>query len=65
MLREERTELFLQTLTKGIAVGGEVDAGGSVLRDLEQAILDAPYARADRVLSGAGAEIRPPRHWRQ
>ena len=28
-------------------------------------LLPTPYARADRVLSGAGAEIRPPRHWRQ
>ena len=41
VLREERAELFLQTLTKGIAVGGEVDVGGGVLRDLEQAVLDA------------------------
>lgn len=32
---------------------------------LEAMLLPAPYARADRVLSGAGAEIRPPRHWRQ
>jgi len=41
VLREERTELFLQTLAKGIAVGGEVNAGRSVLRDLKQAVLDA------------------------
>ena len=41
VLNEECTELFLQTLTKGIAVGGEVDVGGSVLRDLKQAVLDA------------------------
>ena len=41
VLSEERAELFLQTLTKGIAVGGEVDAGGSVLRDLKQTVLDA------------------------
>ncbi len=41
MLSKERTELLLQTLTKGIAVGGEVDVGGSVLRDLKQAVLDA------------------------
>ena len=41
MLREERAELFLQTIAKGIAVGSEVDAGRSVLRDLEQAVLDA------------------------
>jgi len=41
MLREECAELFLQTLTKGIAVGGEVDVGGGVLRDLKQAVLDA------------------------
>ena len=41
VLNEECTELFLQTLTKGIAVGGEVDIGGGVLRDLEQAVLDA------------------------
>ena len=41
VLNEECTELFLQTLTKGIAVGREVDVGGSVLRDLEQAVLDA------------------------
>ena len=41
MLNEECTELFLQTLAKGIAVGGEVDAGRGVLRDLEQAVLDA------------------------
>ena len=41
VLREERAELFLQTFTEGVAVGGEVDAGGGVLRDLEQAVLDA------------------------
>ena len=41
MLSKERTELFLQTLAKGVAVGGEVDAGGGILRDLEQAVLDA------------------------
>ena len=41
VLSEERAELFLQTFTKGIAVGGEVDAGGSVLCNLEQAVLDA------------------------
>ena len=41
VLNEECTELFLQSLAKGIAVGGEVDVGGGVLRDLEQAVLDA------------------------
>ena len=41
MLREERAELFLQPLAKGVAAGGEVDAGGGVLRDLKQAVLDA------------------------
>ena len=41
MLREECTELFLQPLAEGIAVGGEVDVGGGVLRDLEQTVLDA------------------------
>ena len=41
MLSKERTELLLQTLPKGIAVGGEVDVGGGVLRDLEQTVLDA------------------------
>ena len=41
MLSEERTELFLQALAKGVAVGREVDVGGGVLRDLKQAVLDA------------------------
>ena len=40
-MSRQRAELFLQTLAKGVAVGGEVDVGGSVLRDLEQAVLDA------------------------
>ena len=41
MLNEECTELFLQTLAESVTVGGEVDAGGGVLRDLKQAVLDA------------------------
>ena len=41
MLSEERTELFLQALAKGVAVGREVDVGGGILRDLEQTVLDA------------------------
>ena len=41
VLNEECTELFLQTLAESVTVGGEVDAGGGVLRDLEQAVLDA------------------------
>ena len=41
VLREERAELFLQPLAKGVTVGGEVDVGWGVLRDLEQAVLDA------------------------
>jgi len=41
VLREERAELFLQTLANGVTVGGEVDAGRSILRDLKQAVLDA------------------------
>ena len=40
-LSRQRAELFLQALTKGVAVGSEVDIGGSVIRDLEQAVLDA------------------------
>lgn len=41
VLCEKRAELFLQALAKGVAVGGEVDVGGGVLRDLKQAVLDA------------------------
>ena len=40
-LSRQRAELFLQALAKGVAVGSEVDIGGSVIRDLEQAVLDA------------------------
>ena len=41
VFRKERAELFFQPLAKGVAVGREMDAGGGVLRDLEQAVLDA------------------------
>ena len=41
VLREERAELLLQALAKGVAVCREVDVGGGVLRDLEQTVLDA------------------------
>ena len=41
MLREERAELFFQPLAESVTVGGEVDVGWGVLRDFEQAVLDA------------------------
>ena len=41
VLREERAELFLQTLAESVTVGGEVDVGWGVLRDLKQTVLDA------------------------
>ena len=52
-LDDERLEALIRQLK---------DSG---LEAIECLLLPAPYAKADRVLSGTGAEIRPPRHWRQ
>ena len=40
MFGEECAELLLQTLAQNVALGSEVDIRGSVLRDLEQSVLN-------------------------
>ena len=38
---KEGAELFLQSFAQNVALGGEVDIGGSILRDFEQPVLNA------------------------